>query len=486
MNAQSREAHNQPKPFAIADDLVLRNLQEAEELYRQGQTPRGQQVADPVVVRLDQAGQLYRQFQARLESQVADLLAARAEMASLRETNDQLTHALRGSQRQMEQERERAKQHRERANQLNTILKDIHRSLFSGNIYNLILKACITITGATRGLYLTRRGPEDTLRIRAAIDVDGYPQTPPSEFISALCRTVLGDKDTLICNTPDDLGRFPAPAGVGEQFQNCLVAPVVLLKNLDGILIVADKLNGEFEQEDVDTLLSVGDQAAVAVENVRLRQELQHAYRATVSTLAEAMEARDPYTRGHCEEVAGYARAIAERLDLPEEAQQVVYYAALLHDVGKIGVSDGVLHKPGSLLPAERELVRAHARIGADLLRAVPALQLVADVVLHHHEWYDGTGYPDRLKGDEIPLASRIVGVVDAYSAMTAKRSYREACSPAQARDELLRCAGAQFDPLVVEAFLAILDSADIRAADDEDEDEHGLLPGFGHLREAQ
>ncbi|MBD0319156.1 MAG: HD domain-containing protein, partial [Gemmatimonadetes bacterium] len=158
-------------------------------------------------------------------------------------------------------------------------------------------------------------------------------------------------------------------------------------------------------------------------------------------------------------------------------------YGALLHDVGKIGVSDGVLNKPGPLLPEEVELMRAHVRVGYDLLRNVPALREVADVVLRHHERYDGGGYPDGMRGDDIPMPSRIVAVVDAYCAMITRRSYKEAYPESHAREELRRCSGSQFDPKVVQAFLEVLETPESADQDDDNFSECGLLPGFEVLR---
>jgi HD-GYP domain-containing protein (c-di-GMP phosphodiesterase class II) len=204
-----------------------------------------------------------------------------------------------------------------------------------------------------------------------------------------------------------------------------------------------------------------------------VHDEERRAYVATIACLADAVQAKDPYTHGHCERVSVYARAAAERLGLSDNELRVTCYAALLHDVGKIGVSDGVLNKPGPLLPEERKLVEAHVRIGHDLLSGVPALREVASAVLYHHERYDGNGYPEGLAGDGIPMASRIVAVIDAYCAMLDERSYKQAYPPERARAELIRCSGSQFDPRIVPAVLSAIDEVD---AEVEEEAHAGVL----------
>lgn len=205
-----------------------------------------------------------------------------------------------------------------------------------------------------------------------------------------------------------------------------------------------------------DTPLSVGSD-----RRSELPDDERRAYVATIAILANAVQAKDPYTHEHCEQVSQYARVAAERLGLSEDDLRVTCYAALLHDVGKIGVSEGVLNKPGPLLPEERKLVEAHVRIGHDLLHGVPALREVAAAVLYHHERFDGGGYPEGLAGECIPMASRIVAVVDAYCAMIDARIYKKAYPPEIARAELIRCSGSQFDPQVVEAVLCAIDEVD-------------------------
>jgi putative nucleotidyltransferase with HDIG domain len=441
---------------------------------------------DPVLTALHVAEESYRSIRGDMERLIAELAQTRGQLDETRRQLDQaqgqtrsLGAQLAATEQDRQQEQARAERHRERAQQLAEALKEIHRAIFSRNVYELLLRACLTLTGGTRGLYITVRGQDQNLRIRAAIDVDDYPHAPPSEFMKALAFKVLKDRQSIVCNVGEDREGLPTPAVEGEQFHNFVVAPVVLLKGLDGILIVADKMKGDFDEEDVAMLLSIGDQAAVAVENHQLRLELQRAYLTTITALADAVEAKDAYTAGHCERVARYAHRIAEELELPDRDRSIAFCAGLMHDVGKIGVSDGVLNKPGDLLPEERELVRSHVRVGHDLVNKVPVLDPVAESVLRHHEWYDGSGYPDGLKGDEIPYTARIIAVADAYSAMIDRRVYKDPVSPDQARTELERCSGTQFDPEIVEAFLRVLDCGDLHREDEEDDLGYAPLLGL-------
>jgi len=379
-------------------------------------------------------------------------------IAALRGAEEQYHSVVTQLHRTAEKEHEEAEKQRLRALHLQEVMQNIHRGLFSGDTYTLILETCLNLTKATRGLYLTLEGDSDRPHVRASIGNDDHSDSEVSPFLAHLCEQAAQEGQTIVFNHPGDAADFSS-AESGNDFRNFIAAPVVLLRGLSGVIIAADKADGDFEDDDVQTLIHIGSQAGVAVENAELRQKLQSAYLATVSVLADAMEAKDPYTRGHCEMVSRFARLIARRLELSARERSIVGYAALLHDIGKIGVSDGILNKPTALLPEERDVVRSHVRVGHDLIRHVPALSLVADAVLHHHEWFDGSGYPDGLQGNQIPIASRIVCVVDSYGAMITRRSYKEAYGEDYARAELVRCAGSQFDPSIVEVFSSILDS---------------------------
>ncbi|MEW6662184.1 MAG: HD-GYP domain-containing protein [Bacillota bacterium] len=187
--------------------------------------------------------------------------------------------------------------------------------------------------------------------------------------------------------------------------------------------------------------------------------DLRENFLDTIRSLTAALDAKDPYTRGHSDRVAGYAVDIARRLRMPEDQVEDLKYIALLHDAGKIGTSEQILNKPGRLNDDEFQQMQCHSAIGADIVRNVKMLAKGAEIIRHHHERWDGCGYPDGLKGDEIPIGSRIIAVADAFDAMTSDRPYRAAMTPEAALQEILRCAGTQLDPQIVQAFVDIYPS---------------------------
>jgi putative nucleotidyltransferase with HDIG domain len=179
------------------------------------------------------------------------------------------------------------------------------------------------------------------------------------------------------------------------------------------------------------------------------------------TALVATLDARDQYTAGHSAAVAIYARDIAERMGLPKDQVELVHLCGLVHDIGKIGLPAGLLEKPGALTLEERRQMEQHSEIGERILRNVEDYSEIADIVRSHHERIDGMGYPDGIHGDEIPLLARIIGVADAYDAMTSDRPYREALPSRVARMRLAQAVGTQFDTTAVAAFEAILATAD-------------------------
>ncbi len=189
-------------------------------------------------------------------------------------------------------------------------------------------------------------------------------------------------------------------------------------------------------------------------------EELQANYVATVRALTNAVEARDAYTGAHADRVASYGLELTRRIDPKLARNPQVEFGFLLHDVGKVAIPDGILHKADDLGEAEQELMRRHPVIGYEIVSGIEFLAEAAQIVRHHHERWDGKGYPDGLVGEDIPLAARIFAVVDTLDAMTTDRPYRPGAPLAQARAEIRGMAGTQFDPAVVDALDAIPDEA--------------------------
>ena len=188
--------------------------------------------------------------------------------------------------------------------------------------------------------------------------------------------------------------------------------------------------------------------------------ELSNAYRGTAFLLGDVVEATDAYTGSHCREVVRLVMGVCDRLELDERARQKAEFAALLHDVGKISIPSEIINKRGPLTPAERAIINTHTIEGQHLLERVGGyLAEIGQIVRSCHEFYDGSGYPDGLKGDDIPLIARIVSCCDAFNAMTTDRPYRDALSPQEAIAELRANAGTQFDPTVVDALLTMIPS---------------------------
>jgi putative nucleotidyltransferase with HDIG domain len=212
--------------------------------------------------------------------------------------------------------------------------------------------------------------------------------------------------------------------------------------------------------EDVRPFMErISQIAGNALRRGLLMQVLQQAQLETVLALANAVNARDEYTGDHSKRLAPLAEATARRLGCSSDEQEDIRWGALLHDIGKIAVPDPILLKPGPLTAAEWEIVRRHPEQGEAIVRTVDALRRTATLIRHHQERFDGKGYPDALDGDRIPLGARILAVVDAYSAIRDRRPYKDPRSHHEAVEELRRCKGSQFDPLVVETFLSVVEA---------------------------
>ena len=263
--------------------------------------------------------------------------------------------------------------------------------------------------------------------------------------------------EPLIVNDAQSDARFFKGADEKSEFvtKDLACVPVRTKEKMLGVLQAVNKKNGKFDGEDTEILSALANQVAVAVENAGLYHELRDAFYGTAQALAETIEKRDPYTGGHTKRVMNYSLAIGRMMDLDRAAVENLKLSAILHDIGKIGVRDSVLLKESRLLPEEIEAMNMHPKYGSEILGHVRQLRDVIPGMRGHHEKYNGTGYPDGLKGSDIPLAARIIAVADCFDAMTTDRPYRKALSAEQAFEELKKFAAVQFDPGVVNAFFS-------------------------------
>lgn len=270
---------------------------------------------------------------------------------------------------------------------------------------------------------------------------------------AALATHVFKGGETFVSNDAENdpriLERFVDVLGI----RTLVVAPLKVGNRSIGVIELANKQEGEtFTEEDLKLLSTLASQAAAAIQNARLYQDLRGSYLLTIRSLAEALDSRDTYTRGHSDRVSKVSLAIARSLGLSDGDVEQAMLAGVLHDIGKIGVREAVLLKPGKLTDDEFDEIKKHPIIGARILRPIPAMQPLVPLVLHHHERFDGKGYPSGLLGRDTPIGSSIIGVADAYDTMTSDRPYRKALPIERAMEEIHRCAGTQFRPEAVEA----------------------------------
>ncbi|MBW2117969.1 MAG: HD domain-containing protein [Deltaproteobacteria bacterium] len=238
-----------------------------------------------------------------------------------------------------------------------------------------------------------------------------------------------------------------------------LFVPLVVKDKFIGMINLGEKESKKpFTQEDLRLLSTMSGHVAVAIENAKLYEGLLKSYLSAVSALAEAIETKDPYTRGHSERVSKYATAIARGMNLPESEIERIRVAGILHDVGKIGVQEGILLKFGPLTKAEFGVIKDHPDTSTKIIEKGEFPWEIKSLARHHHERYDGSGYPDGLKGEDIPFGARILAVADTYEALLADRPYRRGFPKEKALDIIKEVAGTQLDPEIVPVFLKLVE----------------------------
>jgi HD-GYP domain-containing protein (c-di-GMP phosphodiesterase class II) len=348
----------------------------------------------------------------------------------------------------------------ERTLQVNTLMELsalINSSLDITEIRKRTIEAAVRLVDAETGSLLFIDDETGDLYFDVALGEKGESiKTIRLKKGQGVAGWVAARQEAVVVNDVQNDPRFFKDADRKSEFETraMICLPVKLKDRLVGVLEVINKKHGKFESEDGDLLTALSNQVAVAIENARLYHELKETFYTTVHALAETIEKRDPYTGGHTRRVMKYSLAIGKAMGLSQKEMTDLRLSAILHDIGKIGIRDSILLKNEQLTFEEYNAIIMHTAYGAEILSHVGQLKDILPGVKWHHEKYDGSGYPEGLKGDRIPLIARIISVADTFDAMTTDRPYSKAQSAEAALEVLRRNAGSQFDPAAVDAFI--------------------------------
>ncbi len=354
------------------------------------------------------------------------------------------------------------------------ILSDISLDLVSyKNIKNLIklsLEKLNLIFDVPLIALLSYNKENDTLVVNTSIDTRNKLHSIPDKLkvgVGISGYAAMIKKPVVVSNTEND----PRFMGI-EEFKSEIAVPIIWEGEILGVLDLESKKYGYFDSKDSqDTVKRVANILGAAIKNSQLLRQLKDNFYQTVKALAYTIELKDPYTRGHSERVTYYSVKIAQGLGFPDDFIERIKLAAVLHDIGKIGVRGAVLNKPGKLTLEERKEIEKHTILGAKVLNEVEVMKDIAILVKHHHEHWNGRGYPDGLKGEEIPMESRIISIADAFDAMTSDRPYRKSLGYQKALEIIAFERGKQFDPDIAEAFLKFFENGKLDIAVDSEFD---------------
>ena len=346
------------------------------------------------------------------------------------------------------------------------ISQELVRTLDIKALTQLVVNLAVQEAGAERAslMLTTRAGTE--LMIAAAT---GLPAEIVSETRVKLGEGIAGyvaeTGQMVVINEGDEVEPWLQERLHLPNAGSALSVPLISLpltsngKPLGVLNLSRRKGASPFSESDINLLSILTDQATAAIRNAQLFQQVRDLYLRAIQSIAMTIQAKDAYTHGHSDRVAIFTTALARALGLSVDEVENMRIAAQLHDIGKVGVREEVLHKPGPLTPEEYEHVKTHPLVAEQILRPISELGDIVDCIKHEHENWDGTGYPSGLSGEAIPRGARIIAVVDAFHAMTSDRPYRKAMSVEQALDILRNGAGQQWDPRIVAAWLGIVDN---------------------------
>ena len=347
---------------------------------------------------------------------------------------------------------------------LSTIYKiglAINSTMDIDRLFNLIVRTTTTTLNANIGYIILYDAKNSCLNVTNLIGNGKLlaPKTALPMKESSVSTWVIKNRQPILIADIKDMPQFDRFSDLGYERKSLICAPLMVKDEIIGTISVVNKSDeSRFNTEEMEMLSTIAAQAAISIKNATLYDEQQQTYLNTIQALVSAIEASDSYTRGHSERVTRYSLEIGRRLSLTADRMQILERAAILHDIGKIGVDLSLLHKEGKLTPQDIKDLQQHPTIGMRILEPIEFLHDVRVCIGQHHERFDGMGYPNRLRKDEQLLEARILTIADAFDAMTSDRPYRKALSLDVAVAELHDNAGTQFDPELVSVFSQVIE----------------------------
>jgi len=348
---------------------------------------------------------------------------------------------------------------REQLAALTVVGSAINSSLDRNDVLNKVLDELIVIMKAEKG-FLMLRDEKGDFHVEIARDAKKRNLTENDFLISkSIVRRVLENGEAVLTSNAQEDSRFKQQASVAAfQLLSILCAPLKVKDELIGVIYVDNRAqSGIFGKDDLELISAFANQAAVAIDNAAT-------YQATLEGWVRALDLRDKETEGHTKRVTQLTEILAREMDVDDDSLVHIQRGALLHDIGKMAIPDGILLKPAALTPEERAIIQKHPVYAFEMLNPIHFLHPALDIPYCHHEKWDGSGYPRGLKGEDIPLAARIFAVVDVWDALVSDRPYRKGLQPEDVKQKIREDAGIHFDPRVVDAFLK-LDEQTLSAA---------------------
>ncbi|MCK9223584.1 MAG: HD domain-containing protein [Candidatus Muirbacterium halophilum] len=346
---------------------------------------------------------------------------------------------------------------------LNRISGAISNIYETREFFSSTLDIILSLLNSQRGFIMFFNKEKNDFEVKVARKMDSEIRNIDS-FSHKIVQNVFEEDNVLIVNSPQDDSRFSNGKSIFENsIKAAIAAPLKYKGENIGVIYLDRQADTEgFNNSDKEFFKSYANYCSLSFERVKMFSELEESYLASIKVLANVLDAKDPYTHGHSERVMEYSVAIAYKMGLNEKDVKNIEFGALLHDIGKVGVDLSILNKPGRLTEDEFAIIKTHPEQGYQIIAPVKFLQDKFSAIKYHHEKWDGTGYPDGLSGEDIPLDARIVAVADTFDAMTSTRSYRKALDKEIAVEEIKRVSGTQFDPRIVEAFLKVVNKESI------------------------